>query len=80
MCPELDLIAAFWRCLWNDLQGRGILDNEIPHYSMPYQQRAILERERIQERAEAYITSPDFEMWSDAAGIEPQTMREYLCR
>ncbi len=75
--PEQELIRAFWKCLKDDISGRGCtLDNLSPEQKLlPYSERVILEREQLQAEATSFLTTDDFSYWSGLSHLNPDKLR-----
>ena len=75
--PYYDLIAAFWRCLRADLEGRGVVafDDMSNQRSQPAVKWVTIEREVLQEKAQEFLTESDFNWWAIIAGFDAQEMR-----
>ena len=78
--PELRLIGGFWRNLLDDLSGRGCTSDNVPtaYRRLPYKKRVTIEREILQDQAEKFIESPEFEMWARFSGLKPEQLKEKL--
>lgn len=80
MPPVYQLLSAFWKCLSDDLSGRGCTVNEVPYADRrkTYAERASIEKGILQRRAQDFLSTPEFDIWSRATGIEPEVMRRHF--
>ena len=80
MQPEIELLAAFWRCLRNDLKGRGVTYDSLPYVTrrLPYDERVTIERKQLQVEATVFLLSEDFQWWADQSGLDPVHLRTQL--
>ncbi len=81
MVPEEQLLAAFWICLRNDLGGIGCTSDSLPSAQrrLPYTERVIIERTQLQESAQEFLESHDFEWWANQSGFDATQLRTKLC-
>ena len=81
MEPEELFLAAFWRCLKNDLRGTGCTSDNLPNKErrLPYEERVIIERKQLQENASYFLKSRDFEWWANQSGLDVTQLRTKLC-
>ena len=80
MQPEIQLLAAFWKCLRNDLAGKGCTYDSlpVPLRRLPYAERVKLERKQLQVDATVFLASEDFRWWADQSGLDPVHLRTQL--
>ena len=80
MLPEELFLAAFWRCLNNDLRGNGCTFDSLPYSQrgLPYTERVIIERTQLQENAKQFLDSPDFKWWADCSNLDATQLRTKL--
>ena len=80
MLPEELLIAAFWRCIRDDLAGRGCTSDGLRGGSrrLPYNARVIIEREQLRAEAQLFMNTPDFDWWAEMAGLDSEHLRTQL--
>ncbi len=76
--PENNLMVAFWKCLRDDLTGRGCTTDSLPanQRKLPYFKRVRIERRRLQNDAQLFIDSDDFNTWSVWSGFDSDYLRE----
>lgn len=74
-------LAAFWRCVWLDLHGRGVTtDDGLPYYvrKLSYRERVAAEHVILKSRANEFLASSDFDWWATICGLDPSYLREAL--
>ena len=76
--PEDDLVRAFWKCIRDDIIGRGCTsDNLSPSQRrLPYGDRVILEREQLADSAREYLHTDDFEEWANISHLNHEELRD----
>lgn len=74
---EQRLLAAFWRCLKDDLAGRGCTSDSLRGTSrrLPYRERVTIERQQLQDDAQSFIYSEGFDWWAHQSGLDPYHLR-----
>lgn len=82
LAPAEQLIRRFWQITKDDLAGKGVTFDSLPYHlrSLPYSKRATIERNQIKCDAEEFLESDDFRFWAELAGLNPDYLREQLCR
>ena len=80
MLNEELLLAAFWRCLHSDLDGSGCTSDSLPSAQrrLPYGERVTIERVQLQESAQQFVESSDFDWCADQSGLDPTLLRIQL--
>ncbi len=75
--PEQNLMHAFWKCVRDDIAGRGCtLDNLTPEERrLPYDERVIIEKEQLRVEALGFLETKDFDYWSGLSHLNPDKLR-----
>ena len=75
--PEQNLIHAFWKCLRDDLAGRGCTSDDLTpdERRLPYAERVIIEREQLRSKALEFLPTHDFAYWSGLSHLNPDNLR-----
>lgn len=75
MSPLDNLITAFWKCLRDDLRGRGCLLGEVPYAYQRHPSRSDFERGMIKNNAIEFLQSDEFAIWARLSGFQPDELR-----
>jgi hypothetical protein len=75
--PIDNLITAFWKCLADDLKGKGCTLHELPYRMRkdPTLDKVKAERDIIQAKAHDFLDSEEFDIWSRVSGFAPADLR-----
>ena len=75
--PEQNLIHAFWKCVRDDLAGRGCTSEDLTleQRRLPYAERVIIEREQLREAAWDFLDTGDFSYWAGLSHLDTANLR-----
>ncbi len=75
--PEQNLIHAFWKCLRDDIAGRGCTSDDLSpeQRRLEYKDRVIIERENLQNSGLDFLKTNDFDFWAGLSHLNPAKLR-----
>ncbi len=66
--PEYNLLGAFWKNLREDITGHAVVEG----------QTSSRKRRILKTNARRFINTPNFILWAEVSGADPDALREDL--